>query len=133
MYSYNEIAALSSRSRTRENIIYLIAVGTSIARRTLHRSRRADFPHRALQQHSLPHKNSLLPAVILCLRFSYVITFTPARLDMGGWFCLTQQGLAPCKKRQASWRTTENFQNTLNETSSFTSLSNLHFNSARHA
>ena len=21
---------------------------------------------------------------------------------MGGWFCLTQQGLAPCKKRQAS-------------------------------
>jgi hypothetical protein len=40
--------------------------------------------------------------VILCLRFSYVITFTPARLDMGGWFCLTQQGLAPCKKRQAS-------------------------------
>jgi hypothetical protein len=47
--------------------------------------------------------------VILCLRFSYVITSIPARLDMGGWFCLTQQGLAPCKKRQASWRTFQLF------------------------
>jgi hypothetical protein len=56
--------------------------------------------------------------MILCLRFSYVIAFSPARLDMGGWFCLTQQGLAPCKKRQASWRTADNFHNAENETSS---------------
>ncbi len=46
--------------------------------------------------------DTLAVCMILCLRFSYVIAFTPARLDMGGWFCLTQQGLAPCKKRQAS-------------------------------
>ena len=29
-----------------------------------------------------------------------------ATLDRGGWLVLAPQGLAPCQKRQASWRTT---------------------------
>ena len=29
-----------------------------------------------------------------------------ATLDRGGWLALAPQGLAPCQKRQASWRTT---------------------------
>jgi len=29
-------------------------------------------------------------------------SFTSATLDMGGWLDLTQQGLSPCKKHQAS-------------------------------
>jgi hypothetical protein len=29
-------------------------------------------------------------------------SFTAATLGMSGWLGLTQQGLAPCKKRQAS-------------------------------
>ena len=40
--------------------------------------------------------------VILCLRFSYVIASIPARLDMNCWLVIIQQGLSPCKKRQAS-------------------------------
>jgi len=32
-----------------------------------------------------------------------------ATLDRGGWLALTPQGLAPCQKRQASWRTTARF------------------------
>jgi hypothetical protein len=35
-----------------------IAVGTPVTRRPPHRSRRAVFPHRALQQDSLPHSSS---------------------------------------------------------------------------
>ena len=50
-------------------ILVHIAVGTSIARCPLHRSRRADFPHRALQQHSLPHKGSC-KLLLRLLRYS---------------------------------------------------------------
>jgi len=38
---------------------WLIAVGRPVARAPPHRSRRAVFPHRALQQSSLPHKVQL--------------------------------------------------------------------------
>jgi len=46
--------------------------------------------------------------VVPCVRFNCVVrlyiftSFTVATLGMSGWLNLTQQGLSPCKKRQAS-------------------------------
>ena len=46
--------------------------------------------------------------VVPCVRFNCVVrlyiftSFTVATLDMSGWLDLAQQGLSPCKKRQAS-------------------------------
>ena len=33
-----------------------------------------------------------------------MVTHFDATLGMGGWLDLTQQGLSPCKKYRASWR-----------------------------
>jgi hypothetical protein len=33
-----------------------------------------------------------------------MVTHFGATLSMGGWIDLTQQGLSPCKKYRASWR-----------------------------
>jgi len=33
-----------------------------------------------------------------------MVTHFNATLSMGGWLDLTQQGLSPCKKYRASWR-----------------------------
>jgi len=33
-----------------------------------------------------------------------MVTHFDATLSMGGWLDLTQQGLSPCKKCRASWR-----------------------------
>jgi len=33
-----------------------------------------------------------------------MVTHFDATLSMGGWLDLTQQGLSPCKKYRASWR-----------------------------
>jgi hypothetical protein len=33
-----------------------------------------------------------------------MVTHFNATLDMGGWLDLAQQGLSPCKKYRASWR-----------------------------
>jgi hypothetical protein len=33
-----------------------------------------------------------------------MVTHFDATLGMGGWLDLTQQGLPPCKKYRASWR-----------------------------
>ena len=45
-------------------------------------------------------RSSLWPICFLCtLRLT--VTSFGATLDMGGWLDLTQQGLSPCKKRQA--------------------------------
>jgi len=36
-----------------------------------------------------------------------MVTHFDATLGMGGWLDLTQQGLSPCKKYRASWRSRE--------------------------
>jgi len=40
-----------------------------------------------------------------------MVTHFDARLGMGGWLDLTQQGLSPCKRYRASWRSsTKNYR-----------------------
>jgi hypothetical protein len=46
---------------------------------------------------------SLCTLQLSCSAFA---SSTTATLGTGGWLGLTQKGLSPCKKRQASWRTT---------------------------
>ena len=46
------------------------------------------------------------PVYASAVSFGYKTSSTSATLGTGGWLGLTRQGLTPCKKRQASWRTT---------------------------
>lgn len=52
------IPCYANRSRPIAWPISAIAVGPPVTRRPPHRSRRADFPHRAPQRFSLPHRGS---------------------------------------------------------------------------
>src|SRR3990170_1295394 len=47
------------------------------------------------------------PGYASAVSFGLVTSSTTATLGTGGWLGLTRQGLPPCKKRQASWRTTD--------------------------
>lgn len=59
-------------------------------------ARRALFPQRQTAS------QCPLSTWVGALTCSGADSYTYATLDMGGWLGLTQQGLAPCKKRQAS-------------------------------
>jgi len=56
----------------------------------------------------------LFPCVRSCLQQTghLMVTHFNATLGMGGWLDLAQQGLSPCKKYRASWRSSaKSYQN----------------------
>jgi hypothetical protein len=53
-----------------------------------------------------PLRPMWFPVYASAVSFGSLTSSTTATLGTGGWLSFTRQGLPPCKKRQASWRTT---------------------------
>ena len=75
----------------------IIAVGTPVARRPPHRSRRAVFPHRAPQKDSLPQKTLPPPPLFPSVRLAWVLRHgRPDQVSCVGYVSLSAP--SPCKR-----------------------------------